>query len=258
MPADVASRDQVFKDWVRRDLVKPMHTQGPPPHANQAEVARPLSSILPAESYRPTPTHGPLWQRQQPLDVARSRRSLQTSQAIDGRLATLTAAGPSLPGGKEWTNATDSIRIYRPPATTRILPQKKKMDALGTSVGWQSSIPPAVPTPVYNPLTHATHVVTRADAHGNGATVDVHAGVEVYRQMTAKDLSKDVWHGRRKGVATWEDLVHPFAVNQNKEFRQGFRAEPKPYHPVTGEMSAWMHNAYESRTRIPFTGKYPS
>lgn len=49
-----------------------------------------------------------------------------------------------------------------------------------------------------------------------------------------------------------------FAVNQNKEFRQGFRAEPKPYHPVTGEMSAWMHNAYESRTRIPFTGKYPS
>jgi len=138
-----------------------------------------------------------------------------------------------------------------------VIPPKKKMDALGTSIGWQSGVPPVVPTAVYNPLTHNTHVVTRADEHGVGASVDVHKGVSVYREMTANDLSRDVWHGRRKGVATWEDLVHPYAVNQNKEFRQGFKYEPKPYHPVTGEMTAWMNNAYESKMRIPFTGKYP-
>lgn len=119
-------------------------------------------------------------------------------------------------------------------------------------------MPPAVPTAVYNPLTHNTHIVTRADEHGKGAAVDVYKGVDVYRQMTTNDLSKDVWHGRRKGVATWVDLVHPYAVNQNAEFRKGFKHEPKPYHPVTGEMSAWMNNAYESRMRIPFTGKYPA
>lgn len=114
-----------------------------------------------------------------------------------------------------------------------------------------------VPTAVYNPLTHNTHVVTRADEDGRGASVDVHRGVDVYRQMNQKGLSRDSWHGRRKGVATWEDMVHPFAVNQNKEYRQGFKHEPKPYHPVTGEMSAWMNNAFESKMKIPFTGKYP-
>jgi len=149
------------------------------------------------------------------------------------------------------------MRIYRPPPDTPIIPPKKKMDALGTSIGWQSAVPPVVPTAVFNPLTHNTHVVTRADEYGRGSSVDVHKGVAVYRQMTANDLSRDVWHGRRKGVGTWVDLVHPFAVNQNKEFRQGFTHEPKPYHPVTGEMTTWMNNAYESKMRIPFTGKYP-
>lgn len=51
------------------------------------------SSIVPAEQYRPAPTYGPLWQRQQTFDASRSLRSLERSQAIDGRLATLTASG---------------------------------------------------------------------------------------------------------------------------------------------------------------------
>lgn len=118
-------------------------------------------------------------------------------------------------------------------------------------------MPPAVPTATYNPLTHNTVVVTRADAHGRGAAVAVHKGIDMYRQMSKTDLTKDVWHGRRKGVATWVDLVHPYAVNQNAEFRGGFKHEPKPYHPVTGEMSAWMNSAFESRVKNPFTGKYP-
>ncbi|KAJ1620475.1 hypothetical protein T492DRAFT_1077608 [Pavlovales sp. CCMP2436] len=258
MPVDDASKAQVWKDWVRRDLTHPMQAQGPPPHNDQALVPRPSSHIVAPENYRPTPTFGPLWQKQQTYDVSRSRNSLERSQAVDSRFATMTASGSILPGGKTWTNATDSMRIYRPPPETRIIPPKQKMDALGTSIGWQSGIPPAVPIPVFNPLTHNTHVITRADENGRGAGVDVHKGVAVYRQMTANDLSKDAWHGRRKGVATWEDLTHTFAVNQNAEFRKGFKNEPKPYHPVTGEMSAWMNNAYESKMRIPFTGKYPS
>jgi hypothetical protein len=162
-----------------------------------------------------------------------------------------------LPGGKAWINTSDNLRTYRPADSTRIIPPKKKMDALGQSIGWQSAVPEAVPTAVYNPLTHNTHVVTRADASGQGASVAVHKGIEVHRAMNKRGVAQDVWHGRRKGVATWQDLVHPFAVNQNTEFRSGFKHEPKPYHPVTGEMSAWMQNAFESRMRIPFTGKYP-
>lgn len=174
---------------------------------------------------------------------------------MDGRLQQATPPPPNAVGGPGWVNPTDNIHLYRPPEDTPLPYQKKKMDVLGRSVGWKPHQAAMSVVAMANPLTHTYQVVATTD--GEPPTITP-VSREVYRSMTTSNLAQDQFFGRRKGVANWSDLVHPFAANPNAEYRQGFKHESRPYHPCVGEMTAWSTSAFESKMPLPFTGKRPS
>ena len=53
------------------------------------------------------------------------------------------------------------------------------------------------------------------------------------------------------------DATHTFATNPNRDYEKGIRAQPGMYKGQMGELTNWVHNAFESKMRLPFTGKYP-
>jgi len=218
----MASKDNVYRDWCRKDGVATLQSWSVQPPRSALHASRDEHPIH--RSHQPA-------RSKTPSDVAPAPYSLHT----------------------------DHMRTYHPP---KGLPppyrDPRKFDALSRTAGWapHTSNKPGGQRAVYDPVSHKTTLYTFDDAGGVSWTEG--KGDKLLRDKNLQDAQTgQKWHGRRKGVVEFVDRTHPSAVNQNEDFHKWCAVKEHAYHTPTGELTKWMDNAFLSKMVVPFYGKRP-
>jgi len=160
-----------------------------------------------------------------------------------------------------YSRHTDHMATYVPPDKVKPLTRDpNKFDALGRTSGWAPHNANAAGSQraVYDPVSHKTTLYSFNDT-GGVSWVEGN-GDKLMREKQQRDLnagSMGNWAGRRKGVVEFVDRTHHHAVNQNKQFLDSCAHNEFAYHGVAGEMTKWMDNAFASKMKVPFYGKFP-